>query len=136
MKKTLNKKIIILGTITTFFIFLMISFSFPDLFAMFYVPSYLTQGNIYSLVKNKKIICPWLDATWPPLYYLTIGIYINLIRTLGLIKNQLFNINSCPVWDRFYSGLSYLFFCCIFSQLIYSRNYLKETIGYGFFFGC
>ena len=99
MKIILNKKSIILGIISIFFIFLMISFSFPDLFAMLYVPSLISKGNIYTIVKNNKQICLWLDATWPPLYYLTMGVYINLVKSLGLIRHQLFEINPCPVWD-------------------------------------
>lgn len=95
----MNKKLILLTIVIAFFIFFMVSFSFPDLFAMFYVPNMITEGNIYTLVKIKKSVCPWLDATYPPLYYLTMGNYLYLIKKLGLISNSLFTINSCPVWE-------------------------------------
>ncbi len=133
MKIILNKKSIILGIISIFFIFLMISFSFPDLFAMLYVPSLISKGNIYTIVKNNKQICLWLDATWPPLYYLTMGVYINLVKSLGLIRHQLFEINPCPVWDiilnksvLFWGKLPFLFLH-FFSAYIFQKIFKKNN---------
>jgi len=79
----------------------MVSFSFPDLFAMYYVPNWVSQGkiNVYKLVEIKKDVCPWLSATWPPLYYYTIGAYLWLIKSLGLLENTLFTSSVCPVWS-------------------------------------
>lgn len=135
MKIFINKKVVTFGIISVFFIILMISFSFPDLFAMLYVPSLLTKGNIYSIVRSSKNFCPWLDATWPPLYYLTMGTYINLVKALGLIKNSLFVSNSCPVWEiilnknvLFWGKLPFLllhFFSAYIFQKIFKKNNWK-----------
>lgn len=99
MKKILNKRLIILGIITIFFVVLMTSFSFPDLFAMFYVPDMIGKGNIYTLVKLNKSICPWLDATWPPFYYLTIGSYLKFLQFFKIIPSSIFSVNQCPIWE-------------------------------------
>lgn len=99
MRKLPVKEIFALSAITMFFFLLMISFSFPDLFAMFYVPHMLQEGNIYSLVALKKGVCPWLSATWPPLYYLTIGTYLYILELLQLLDKSLFTTNACPVFE-------------------------------------
>lgn len=78
---------------------LMVSFSFPDLFAMFYVPHFLFEGNIYSWVAVNRSFCGWLSATWPPLYYYTIGTYLKVIELSGLFPTQLITQNQCPVFD-------------------------------------
>lgn len=77
----------------------MISFSFPDLFALFYVPNMLFGGNIYSQVLAKKAVCVWLDATYPPMYYLTVGVYLKVVQFLQLLPSYLFSINDCPVFE-------------------------------------
>lgn len=132
MKKILNKKIIILAVITAFFVILMISFSFPDLFAMFYVPNMIGKGNIYSLVRLNKNICPWLDATWPPLYYLTIGSYLNFLKFFKIIPSSIFSVNQCPIWELilnknflFWAKLPFLilhFLSAIFFSKFFNKN--------------
>lgn len=96
--KTIKKFVLILAIIS-FFLFLMTSFSFPDLFAMFYVPNKITEGNIYSFVKNYKAICQWVSATWPPLYYYTIGFYIKFLQFFGVLPNTMFSTSTCPVFE-------------------------------------
>lgn len=133
MKTTLNKRLIILGMIVIFFTLLMTSFSFPDLFAMLYVPPLIYKGNIYTIVRNNKAICLWLDATWPPLYYLSMGVYINLVKSVGLIREQLFEINPCPVWELilnksvlFWGKLPFLFLH-FFSAYIFQKIFKKNN---------
>jgi hypothetical protein len=115
MKKSLFK--IILFCSFVFFVILMVSFSFPDLFALFYVPNWLTEGNVYSLVRIHKPDCLWLDATYPPLYYLTTGVYLKIIQFLGLLPSRIFSHNICPVMEiltskqfLFWAKLPYLLF--------------------------
>lgn len=110
----------------------MISTSFPDLFALFYVPSLIFKGNVYSLVIKNKNICLWLDATYPGLYYLISGSYINLIKYFRLIDNRLFSSSQCPIfpliWDKsflFWSKLPFLFFH-FFSARIFSLFFKKN----------
>jgi hypothetical protein len=93
------KNIFIAITILIAFICLMIFFSFPDLFAMYYVPHFLFEGNIYTWVTDNKPICQWLSATWPPLYYYTIGFYLKIIESIGIFPSHLIVINQCPVFD-------------------------------------
>lgn len=80
-------------------IFFMVSFSFPDLFSMYYVPHFLFDGNIYTWVADHKSTCPWLSAIWPPLYYYTIGLYLKIIENLGLFPSHLITASQCPVFD-------------------------------------
>lgn len=91
--------ILILIAIIATLICFMVSFSFPDLFAMYYVPHFIFDGNIYIWVADHKSICPWLSATWPPLYYYTIGLYLKIIESLKLFPTHLITANQCPVFD-------------------------------------
>lgn len=94
----MKKLFVIIIPIVALAIF-MTFFSFPDLFAMFYVPHFTFNENIYAWTANHKAICPWVSATWPPLYYYTIGLYLKIIESLKIFPTYLININSCPVFD-------------------------------------
>ncbi|MGI5826002.1 MAG: hypothetical protein ACOX50_01165 [Patescibacteria group bacterium] len=125
MKKSLFKIILLCSVV--FFVFLMVCFSFPDLFALFYVPNWLTEGNVYSLVRVHKPDCLWLDATYPPLYYLTTGMYLKIIQFLGMLSSGIFSHNICPVMEiltnkqfLFWAKLPYLLFHFA-SAFVFSR---------------
>lgn len=98
MWKKRNNVFIVFGIFIALVCF-MISFSFPDLFSMYYIPHFLFEGNIYTWVNNHKSICPWLSAVWPPLYYYTIGFYLRIIENFGLFPTHLITVNQCPVFD-------------------------------------
>ena len=93
-----KKKFYIILLLIIFFIIFMVSFSFPDLFALYFVPSKIFQYNVYSWVPTYTKTCLWVSATYPPLYYFTIGSYINIVSFFNLV-NQSFFSSSCPVWQ-------------------------------------
>lgn len=122
------------------FVWIMTAFSFPDLFAMFYVPHFLFDGNIYTWVVQHKAVCPWVSATWPPLYYYTFGTYLWLIEGLRLFPTRLIYLNTCPVFDliddrTFLFWAKFPFLCLhITSAWLFSRFFTKHR-QYWFFFG-
>lgn len=109
----------------------MTSFSFPDLFNMAYTSNFLGKGNFYSLVKGKKLNCVWLDATYPPLYFFTTGLYLKIVQFLNLLPKNLFKDN-CPVWEiilnrqfLFWFKIPNLFFIFL-SGWLFSKFFKKD----------
>ncbi len=132
---TFSKFYLALTVVLIFFIGLIVSFSFPDLFAMIYVPHFIFEGNIYSWVVNHKTVCPWVSATWPPLYYYSFGIYLWVLETMRLFPTHLIYTNTCPVFDLitdktflFWAKLPFLCFhlgsAWLFSQFFTKRQKL------------
>lgn len=98
MKKN-NYQYMWLTLIIIFLVLLMINFTFPDLFSMIFTPSLLFSGsNVYSAAKVYKTSCAWLDYTYPPLYYIFYGTYINVLKLFQFIPANIFNQN-CPVFE-------------------------------------
>lgn len=111
---------------------LMVSFSFQDLFALNYVPNFFFDGNIYTWVHNNKQYCIWLDATYPPLYYFTTGLYLKIIQFLKIIPTSFFSQNLCPVGELLYNKV-FLFWVKfpllvfhIFSAYIFSKLFIHN----------
>lgn len=126
------QRILLIVLVVILFVFFMVSFSFPDLFALFYVPNMLFKGNIYSQVIAQKNICVWLDATYPPLYYLTMGVYLKIIQFLRLLPSYLFSLNECPVFDLILD-MRFLFWVKLphlvlhgLSALVFSKFFSKD----------
>ncbi|KKR67233.1 MAG: hypothetical protein UU09_C0035G0007 [Microgenomates group bacterium GW2011_GWA2_40_6] len=109
-------------------------FSFPDLFSLYYVPHFTFNFNIYEFVRNQKENCQWLDATYPPLYYLYTGIYLKALNWLGVLKNGVFETNMCPVaemlwsqsflfWVKFHYLIWHLLSAWVFSKLFDKKRF-------------
>lgn len=132
-----NKLRLILYTLVALFLFfLMISFSFPDLFSMHYLSYWVSKGNvdIYDLAKTLQTSCPWISSVYyPPLYYLSYGFYLKLIMSLGILSDKLFTLNNCPVWSLilnksflFWIKLPYLLIH-LASGIIFSKFFNKKS---------
>jgi len=113
-------------------IFLMVSTSFPDLFALNYVPLMTGGVKTYLWVAKHKQECQWLDATYPPLYYYTSGFYLTVVKQLGLISKNIINASDCPVFQLltdknflFWVKFPYLVFHLL-SALVFSRLFDKQ----------
>jgi len=116
------------------FIFIGISliFSFPDLFGLYFVPQKLFSENVYSFVKENKAICPWLEAPFPPFYYLVFGLYMKVISFFHLLPQYFFEVKICAVFEMilnpfflFYAKLPYLLFH-ILSAWLFSKFVNKD----------
>lgn len=93
-------KTIIIGLATlTFLILIMVFTSYPDLFALNYVPHQADIFNVYQWNNSYSLLCSWVSAPYPPLYYYFIGIYLRLLTLINILPQAIFNSESCPVWS-------------------------------------
>lgn len=122
------------------FSLLSVTIAFPDVFQLVFTPVRAAMEGIspYSYVDRHKADCPWLDATYPPLFYRVITpYYLVLLRSgvFGVLINEV-----CPVWPFITNGLI-LFFtklpylvAQIVAALIFSRMFSTERLKWYVFY--
>ena len=134
MTYLIKKKGLLIVTLMAilFFIFLSVSFAFPDLFALFFVPNFIFNGNPYILTNLHQSVCAWSSAPYPPLYFYFVGFYMKLIQSLHLLPASFFEFSRCPVFEMltskqflFFAKLHYLVFH-LASAFFFSRLFDKK----------
>ncbi|MBI2309729.1 DUF2029 domain-containing protein [Candidatus Collierbacteria bacterium] len=132
--------ILITALYVIIFSLLSATISFPDVFQLVFTPVRAAMEGIspYSYVDRYKEDCPWLDATYPPLFYRVITPYYLALLRLGVFGTLINEV--CPVWPFITNGLilfltklPYLA-AQIITALIFSRMFPTERLKWYVFY--
>jgi hypothetical protein len=105
--------------------------SFPDIFAINYVPFMAPVSTVYSWVNTYSTTCTWVSAAYPPLYFALIRIYLHGVALFIPSFSAPFFSTPCPFAELAYNQtflfwikLPYLL-CHIGSAIIFSKFFSK-----------
>ncbi len=137
----MNKRIIAVGVIVVLLacIGLSVICSFPDIFAVNYVPFMAPVSTVYSWVNTYSETCSWVSATYPPLYFALIRAYLHGITILIPSFSAPFFSTPCPFAELAYNQM-FLFWikfpyllCHIGSAIIFSKFFHTHRTRWFFF---